>query len=204
MIKAIIFDADGVVTTNKTLRFSDRLHRDYNVPIEKMIPFFKNEFLKCQIGQADLKIEIQKYFKDWNWTKSLEELLAYWFEEECTVNTHMLESIHNLTDQGILCYLATSNEKYRTEYLASTLGLQKHFLKIFSTASVGEKKEDPKFWEKIFEQLPDLQKQEILVWDDDMKNIESARSFGFQAEIYTDFESYMNFCKIHINSFAQK
>lgn len=192
-----------MIIKNETI-FSENLSRDFGVPNEKILPFFKNEFQNCIIGKADVKEEVKKYLNDWNWTGTIDELLLYWFEHENNVDRKIIDSVNMLQEKGTKCFVATNNEKYRTEYLASTLGLSTYFTKIFSSSSIGYKKPQPEFWQSIFEQLPGLQKEEILVIDDDKENIASAQKFGFQIELYTDFDTYMNFVKIHINSFAQK
>jgi len=50
-IKAIIFDADGMLVTGE--RFSTRFARDFNVPMEKIRLFFDNEFKDCILGKKD-------------------------------------------------------------------------------------------------------------------------------------------------------
>lgn len=190
MIQAVIFDADGMVLQNKTDIFSNRLHQEYQVPLEKILPFFKNEFQKCLVGEADLKEELEKYIPEWNWKKSIDELLQFWFEHESVVDQNIIDSIEELQSKGISCYLATNNEKYRTQFLSENLHLKNSFQKIFSSSTLGYKKPQPEFWGCIFEQLSPLEKKDILVWDDDEKNVLSARTFGFQAEQYTDFEHY--------------
>lgn len=190
MIEAMIFDADGMVLQNKTDIFSNRLHQEYQVPLEKILPFFKNEFQKCLVGEADLKQELQKYIPLWNWEGSVDALLQFWLEHESEVDQNIIHSIENLQSKGIPCYLATNNEKYRTHFLSENLHLQNYFQKIFSSSTLGYKKPQPEFWACILKELSPLEKKDILVWDDDIKNVLSARDFGFQAEQYMDFEHY--------------
>ena len=45
----------------REMRFSQRFSDEFDVPFEKIIPFFKNEFQLCLIGKADLKKELKKY-----------------------------------------------------------------------------------------------------------------------------------------------
>lgn len=158
--------------------------------MEKILPFFQNEFQLCLTGKADLKQELTKYLSKWNWQKSIEDLLDYWFENENTLNKQMLENIKNLRDNGIRCYLNTNNEKYRAQYLFEKLNLKNSFDDIFSSAQLGVKKPQIKFWEAIHNSLNKPNKSEILVWDDDEENVKSAQDFGFQAEFYSDFDNY--------------
>lgn len=189
-MKSIIFDADGMVLQNKTGIFSSRLHHIYGVPQEKIFLFFQNEFQKCLIGKADLKQEIQKYLPEWNWNQSVDDLLQFWFENESFVDQNILHCIQNLQSQGIACYLATNNEKYRTQFLLENLHLKNYFQTVFSSSNLGYKKPQPEFWETILQLLSPLKKTDILVWDDDSQNVLSARMCGFPAELYTDFASF--------------
>ncbi len=65
MIKAIIFDADGMIVHGD--RFSGRLAGEFNIPLDTTKLFFKDAFPDCLIGKADLKEELEKYMKQWNY-----------------------------------------------------------------------------------------------------------------------------------------
>ena len=198
MIKIILFDVDGVIIPHKR-RFSSNFSKEFNVPIEKLSQFFENEFQLCLIGKADLKKEIKKYFKHWNWEKSADELLEYWFDNENEIDKKILESIKNLRDQGIKCFLSTNNEKYRADYILKNISLEKHFDGIFASGHIGHQKPQQNFWQAIYDMLGKPSKQSVLCWDDDEKNIESAKKFGFQAELYTNYNDYKNKIKKYTN-----
>jgi len=138
-IKAVIFDADGMVI-NKPILFSERFSKEYNVPSEQIIPFFKNEFPKCKIGQADLKNILPKYLNAWGWEKGIDEFLRYWFESENYIDNDIIFEIDKLKEKDIRCYLATDQEKYRTDYMSDSMGLSTVFDKIFSSAYIGYEK----------------------------------------------------------------
>ena len=76
MIKAIVFDLDGMVYLTREM-FSDRYSREFNLDPEIMVPFFKNQLTLCQDGKADLKEELEEVLVDWKWDKSVDELLDY-------------------------------------------------------------------------------------------------------------------------------
>jgi len=196
MIKVILFDVDGMV--NKRARyFSHDYSEEFGVPYQEMQPFFEKEFLDCEVGKADLKIELAVYLLKWKWEKPVEEFLEYWFSRESNLDSQMLDSVAKLRSGGLKCYLQTRNEKYRTGYLWDTLGLKKHFDGIFSSADLGFMKPQIEFWAAIYKKLGDLKKDEVLVWDDKMANVQSARDFGFQAELFSDFDSYQDYVNKH-------
>lgn len=190
MTNTILFDTDGVVI-HRAMNFSERYSHEFGVPIEKLTPFYYNEFQLCLVGKADLKTEIVKYFPEWGWTKSVDELLEFWFSHERELDQPMLDSIAGLRAKGIACHQQTNNEKYRTDYIWNELGMNKVFEKSFAAGYVGYKKPELEFWDSIHEQLSRPDKKEVLVFDNEQKNIDSAREFGFQAELFTDYESYL-------------
>lgn len=198
MIKAIIFDTDGMVI-NREMYFSQRFSQEFGVPTEKVLPFFKNEFQLCLVGKADLKQELTKYLNQWNWQKSVDNLLSYWFEHESNLNKKVLGSVKTLRGKGVHCYLDTNNEKYRVQYLFENLGLKKFFDGAFSSDELGFLKPQLGFWSAIHERLGKPDKSEVLVWDDDKENVESAKKFGFQSELYSGFDVYENRMKLLIN-----
>jgi putative hydrolase of the HAD superfamily len=190
MIKAILLDCDGPVI-KRDKYFSQRLlDLGIKLDVNKIQDFFHKEFLLCETGKADLKQELAKRIKEWGWEKSLDELLDFWFSGEAVTDPKMIESIESLRQQGIMCYLITDQEKYRTEYLREIVGLKQHFDGIYSSCDVGYLKREKEYWEKVYQSLLQYPKREILAWDDDQRSIDAARQFGFKAGLYTNFENY--------------
>ncbi|MFA6553125.1 MAG: HAD hydrolase-like protein [Patescibacteria group bacterium] len=186
MIDKVIFDTDGVVI-RREMYFSACLTKDYGTAPEKILPFFKNEFQQCLIGQADLKEELKKYISSWDWTGTIDQLLAYWFKNESDVDRRILHTVQTLRTAGIHCYLDTNNEKYRTEFLRETLKLSDSFENVFSSSELGYAKPSLEFWKTIHQRLGQPEKTSLLVWDDEAESVKSAQDFGFHAELYTGF-----------------
>jgi putative hydrolase of the HAD superfamily len=146
------------------------------------------------VGKSDLKIEVEKVKKDWNWGGSVDELLEYWFRDDANKVDQRFEAvIGDLKKKGIVCGLGTNNEKHRTNDLIHNKGLGKWFAKHlhFSSANVGHKKPEPEYFAKVT-RLLGFAPEEIAFWDDDVKNVESARLHGWQANHYTDFDKLVD------------
>lgn len=185
MIKALLLDTDGVLVNAEM--FSKQLAKDYNIEPHTLLPFFKNEFQNCLVGKADLKKEVEPFLKTWGWTGSVDELLSYWFQAEHKLDEPLVAYVQILRKQGTPCYVATNQEKYRTEYLLSKMGFRDSFDDVFSSAHIGHKKPQKEFYLHIVNKL-DLNPSEILYFDDDESNIQGAKDLGINAYMYNGIE----------------
>lgn len=188
MIKALIIDADGVAI-KRDKRFSDRLQTDYGISAKTTAPFFETVFQKCVVGKADLKEELARHYKDWGYKGTLEELLDYWFSKEGTYNDEMLFTIKKLRSQGIKVFLATDNEKYRTDYIVNEFGFGKLFDGVFSSAYVGCRKESEDFWREVESKL-NIKTSGVLVWDDERENLDATKRTGFITELFVGMDDF--------------
>lgn len=64
---------------------------------------------------------------------------------------------------------------------------------VFSSAELGYKKPDLKFFEIVLEKLKfidDAEPDEVWFWDDEEKNVAAAREVGMKADVYRGFEEF--------------
>lgn len=189
-MKAVIFDNDGVLT-NAPEMFSNRLIRERNLDKKKVDDFFINIFVPlCMRGKADLKIELAKALPKWGIKDSVDSIMMSWFESENCIDEKVKQLIIYLRKQGIKCYLATNQEKYRTEYMIQEMGFGILFDGIFSSANIGYKKPSSEFYEKMFKEISSemILKKDILYVDDEENNVDSGRKFGFNSFQYKNFK----------------
>ncbi|HTE48725.1 MAG TPA: HAD-IA family hydrolase [Candidatus Paceibacterota bacterium] len=188
MIKVIIFDADGVLIPHKR-KFSVTLAEKHDISIEKTLPFFSGPFQDCLVGNKDLKEAISPHLKEWGWNNGVEALLDYWFQLEHNINMELVDYIQGLRSQGVKCFLATNNEKYRFQYILDKMGFRNMFDATYASAHLGHKKSNKEFFSKIFKELKNIDKNEVLFVDDDIENIKSAKDFGIYTELYTSIKN---------------
>jgi putative hydrolase of the HAD superfamily len=189
MISTMLFDVDGVLVVSEP--FSVTLAREHGITTEMTAPFFRHgPFEQCLIGKADLKAEIASYLPAWGWRGSVEEFITLWFTSSQELDTALLAAIQRLRQDGIRCCLATNQERYRTDYLLTQMGLAGQFDGCFSSAHLGYMKDDPAFFRAVLRAFPGAQASDILFWDDFPPNVETARAVGLRAEVYTTFANF--------------
>ena len=188
MLKVLLLDADGVLITGGM--FSAHLEREYGIPKERTLPFFMGPFKECILGNADLKEVLAPHLAEWRWDKGVDAMLKFWFEAEHVINEPLVAYVQTLRKQGIRCYVATNQERHRAAYLLNEMGFSTSFDGLFASAHLGHKKPDKAFYAKVMESLPDVKKEEVLFWDDSKENVDAAKEFGMQAEVYRSFEDF--------------
>jgi putative hydrolase of the HAD superfamily len=187
MITTVLFDVDGV------LLVGEPWHKDlasvYSITDEMLAAFFRDSFQACLVGKADLKEALAPYLPRWGWPHSIEDFIDYWFSHH-TVHEELLHSIQQLRQRGLKCYLATQQERYRTNYILHDLGFTHLFDGVFSSVNIGYMKSNPLFFETVLREIGTCQPEDVLFWDDSAGNVATARSLGIQAEVYRNFASF--------------
>jgi putative hydrolase of the HAD superfamily len=189
-IKGILFDADGVVINSEN--FSVQYQKRFGISNDEMLPFFKGNFQDCIVGKADLVNEIKPWLSKWKWTGSVDEFLQFWFNAEHNTDNRLVLMIKKFRKNGIKCFLATNQEKYRTQYMKTNMGFEKLFDHVFSSAEIGFKKPSREFYASIVNELKKqgISPDELMFFDDSTTNVEEARKIGIDAQLYENFEGF--------------
>jgi putative hydrolase of the HAD superfamily len=186
-IQAVIFDADGVVI--HPYRFTRYLEREHAITPEMTRPFFRTTFEDCLVGRADIEDVLPPFLHEWGWHGSLDEFLVAWFEVEDVPDARVIDVIHGLRRSGLLCCLATNQERRRAAYMRTEMGFSETFDRLYFSCELGCQKPDPAYYGAIERDLG-LAGGGILFWDDATVNVESAREVGWNAEVYTRYEPF--------------
>jgi putative hydrolase of the HAD superfamily len=181
MSKIYLFDVDGVIVNSDY--FTVTYCQEFDIKISEFEDFFNNDFLACLIGKKDLKEAIKPWLKKWNWTKSVEAFLMYWFEAENKLNVELLEQIKSLKQNNNRLFLATNQEKYRVAFLNQEMGLNKYFEKTYSSSLIGYTKPNEFFFNYIINDLK-TNPEQIHFYDDSLENVEAAKRLGIHSNLY--------------------
>ena len=189
-IKAVIFDADGVIVKPPQL-FSQFYAQKYGYDVGKFTAFFKGEFGDAITGKADLKDLLRKHHEIWQWDKDPQELLDMWFEAENHLDPAVMDYVKKLHAQGMPIYLASNQEKYRAQYFRDTV-FPDTFDDMFFSSDIGCMKRDSDFWkivlQKLEEDIPGIQPAEIIFFDDSQDSVDGAQAAGINAHLYAGVE----------------
>lgn len=184
--KAILFDADGVLTLPEEL-FSILYSRSHGLDPKSFEEFFKNDWKPFVLGKADLKQHIKDNSQLWQWDGTPEELLNYWFKSEDVKNMELIELISTIRENGTHCYLATEQEKYRGDFMKNVM-FKDLFDGYFVTAELGVSKTEPEFFEAILETLKkehkDLDSKDVVFFDDSQSKVDTAITVGIDGCLY--------------------
>jgi len=187
-IKAVIFDADGVVTFK--LRFAWHLAGERAITPEMTRPFFRGPFEQCLEGKADLKKLLPPFLDEWDWQGTVDEFVALWLETDDAVDERVAGVVRALRGAGYVCCLATSQERNRAAYMRDVMGFGDVFDHLFFSCEIGCTKPDPAYYQAVEDALG-LEGESILLWDDDPQNVDAARARGWQAEVYVVFQEFV-------------
>jgi putative hydrolase of the HAD superfamily len=196
MIRALLFDADGVVIV--PWRFRRYLEREHGITPAMAHGFFRDAFGDCLAGKADLKQVLPPYLAQWRWKGSVDDFVAAWLETENAVDGRVVGLIRSLRQSGILCCLASSQERTRAEYMTTVMGFSGLFDRQFFSCHLGYVKPEQGYF-KAIQGLLGMDGQDILFWDDSAANVEAARECGWNAETYADFEGFKKKLAVYLN-----
>lgn len=187
-IKAICFDADGVIV-NPQMQFSKHLKEKHGISPQMTQGFFRGVFNDCLVGKASLEDVLPAFLQEWGWKDSVSEFINIWLLKDHVIDTRLMNMIQRLRRNDTICCLATSQERNRAEYMKTRMGFQDGFDYLFFSCEIGWQKPQQAYYQHI-ERTLGLPKKSILFWDDSRTNVESAREFGWNAETYTGFAEF--------------
>lgn len=210
--KIILFDVDGVLIRYPHSFSEDMKRRGYpeaKTVLEEFYDISHNRIYNE--GRGDMQELIVPYLQKLGWQGSVEDFFKEQHEySKRYLDGDMMALAPQLKQQGVGCYLASNQDKYRAHFLWEEAGLRDIFDGHYFSCDIGHKKDDNGFWEYVLEDIgkimPGVQAWDIIYFDDAKGNIDAAAQFGIQSFLFTDklqFENDMNMLgfDVSINKF---
>ena len=200
MIKAIIFDVDGVLfhSTDSSGKFL--WSRDAKNDLGLTSAHFQNIFSKNwelvlkgtvnTIEYLDSLFKTQN-FSDLNLTSS--RFIKYWLSKDKFVNEEMIKLIKTIK---IPKYIATNQESHRLKQIENLVG--QDFCGIFASCELGYMKPEDEFYLCIENEL-NIPGNQILFIDDMLSYVDAANKRGWLSYHYqNDLSKLVDFTKKHL------
>lgn len=197
VVKAVVFDCDGVVLKKPAQKYSDKLIMEHGANRELVEEFFRVVFAgKCQLGLADLKFELNQAIPNWGVSLTVDEILSEWFESDSNIDVEVANVIKLLRGAGIKCYLATNQEMFRAKYLMENTELKNLMDGFFFSYMYGVSKPSEAFYDRVFEKICSeigCSIGEIAFTDDTQKNVDGAQKYGIKTYFYENCRGLVDF-----------
>jgi HAD superfamily hydrolase (TIGR01509 family) len=182
MIKAVIFDLNGVFVKSKML--SARFKDDFDISEEEFLPVLKENMKIVRTpGAKELFFYWEPYLKQWNINLNQQEFYDYWFKAE-KEEPEMTRLAEKLKSVGMDVFILSNNLRERAEYYDHTFShLPKIVKKIYYSFETGFIKPDPKAFEHLLQENL-LHADECIYFDDQLTNIAVAKNLGMKAYLF--------------------
>jgi putative hydrolase of the HAD superfamily len=181
-VKAIVFDADGVIIRPQSWFFV-AAERDYGIPKQAFLEFVHTDLRRCTRGELELLEVLPQHLARWGVKVSAQELVQAWLKHEHHLDQKLLEQIQTIRQAGTPCYLATNQERNRAAYIKKDMELETVLDGVFVSSELGTRKPEAAFYQKVQNALK-LKPNEILFWDDSQENVKAALECGWQARVF--------------------
>lgn len=180
MIKAVIFDRDGVLVDSEfaNVRAGDLAFKELGVTLTDVE---KASIVGRHVDDY-AKPLLQKYHIEYATFRQLQRTHYYALLETIPIFKHTIALIKNLHTQGMALALCTSSSKDSTIPLLKKLGIADCFRVITTTEDYTKRKPDPEPYEFTAKKLG-LSPEDCLVVEDSEIGLRSARAAGMRCVV---------------------
>lgn len=196
----IFLDVDGVLShgfhAKPELRklWHENIFEDLGIIKEDFDKYvFNSSWVEVVEGRKDLKNLLEEALPHLNFDGTIQNIMDYWFQKDSNIDQKLINFLTSIKQKNsdIKFYIATNQEHNRANYLWNDLNLKDLFEDIFYSAKIGMVKRNPNFFHKINEQLELKNNETILFFDDSIKNVQSAKSVGWNAFEYETIKDFV-------------
>jgi putative hydrolase of the HAD superfamily len=182
-VKAILFDADGVIQTTDP-PFLEKLaamfpagHGGVEEAVEELSALERSALT----GARDYAGDLGELLRLRRSPMAVEDALRSL--NLVKVEHGILGAVAEIRRSGVLCCLASNQQPHRAKYMSETLGYRDLFDAEFYSCHLGVAKPDGAYFERILSALG-LDADRVLFLDDHQANVEAAQAVGLHASVF--------------------
>lgn len=136
-------------------------------------------------GEANWLALLPALLERWGIADAYDAVVATWLSIEPLPATRDLLGV--VRAHGVPCYLASNQARQRAEVMRDELGYGDLVDEMFLSYELGVAKPDPAYFQRILDTLG-TPAGDLLFLDDSAANVESARTLGLRAEVWSYHE----------------
>lgn len=196
MIKAILFDFDGVICDTEPLNFNYKLNKmnEMGFPVTK-------EFLLARIGES-FKVMFPREFPEAEDPKKVVKEYYEGYEKahmdyKSVLYPEVIDLLEYCKENNITCVIASNSAQKRLEDAVSEIGLTHYFEKLYTSQQLKISKPNPLFYTTVVEDMG-LEKDEVIVIEDSVHGIEAAVNAGLYTIAKKEYFFNLDQSKAHI------
>jgi HAD superfamily hydrolase (TIGR01509 family) len=178
-IKGAIFDMDGTLlnSMNYWAIVAEEFLKKNNLLAKagdnrRFLELGMREFYSYAIRELGLTLSFEETHKQ------MYDIMEYHYDNHVDVKNGVVNMLDTLQGLGVKMCLATATDRFVVEKTLKKLGLDKYFLKIFTSGEVGAGKTRPVIYERALEFLG-TSKSDTYVFEDAYYAIKTAHNAGF-------------------------
>lgn len=182
MIKAVIFDLNGIFIKSKKL--SGRFEKDFNIPPSVFLPKLFEIMGKIRKPNAGSAFSYWgPCLKEWNINFSEREFWNYWFKAEIP-SEKMIAFAKKLKEGGIKVIILSNNFKERAFYYGHYPWIHDAVDRTYFSWKTGFIKPDIRAWELVLSEN-NLKAGECIYFDNKEENLKAAENIGIKSFLFT-------------------
>lgn len=191
MVKAVVFDLDGVYFEGGTENFINSLVIKYSIGRDLIAQvYLKSEMMqKFKRGEISSDVYWNYAISSWEIDATKDELVELLISSY-SANPETVTYVEKLRSAGIKTAICTNNFPDRLENLKSKFGLSDKFDIIVASYEEGITKPDDEIFMRLAQRL-DLLPAEIVMSDDKEDNVVALQRLGFNAFLYEGLEDFI-------------
>lgn len=189
MIKAVIFDMDGLMIDTERLAFEGYQHVLAKSGLTMSLNFYRKLLGKPVAGISELIYK--EYGEDFDIKNTIKEIHEYMDEvfenKEIPLKKGLLELLRYLKEHDYKTIVATSSKRHRVDHIFKLAGLNPYFDDSICGDEVVRGKPDPEVFLKSCEKLG-VKPSEALVLEDSEAGINAAYSAAIKVICIPDLK----------------